>query len=124
MVAERKKSKKKRYYSRKRAVLLVLAAAAVTTSVLAISSCNFFYYRELEISQISDDASKTEMVSTANLEEIIQAMEPVVSYDPFEYLPEAGVGLFSYYMGDPSEEGVILNDNMCFYYCDEYTDYQ
>eukprot|EP00531_Pseudo-nitzschia_arenysensis_P001849 CAMPEP_0116127798 /NCGR_PEP_ID=MMETSP0329-20121206/7025_1 /TAXON_ID=697910 /ORGANISM="Pseudo-nitzschia arenysensis, Strain B593" /LENGTH=522 /DNA_ID=CAMNT_0003621907 /DNA_START=5 /DNA_END=1577 /DNA_ORIENTATION=+ len=90
----------------KRCFLLLLNIAAISTSVLTIYSCKFFSYKEV-------DVFNDEYTSDADL-----------SYEPFEYLPSAGVGLFSYYMGDPTGKGVMMNDQMCFYYCDEFTDYQ
>jgi len=87
-------------------VLVAFNIAAITTSMLTIYSCNFFSYYELDV---FNDA----YTSTAE-----------ISYEPFEYLPKAGVGLFKYYMGDPSGKGVMMSDRMCYYYCDEYTDYQ
>lgn len=91
----------------KRWFVLIVNVAAVTTSVLTIYSCNFFTYHERDV---FDDAL---YASTAEL-----------SYGPFEYLPKAGVGLFAYYMGDAYGQSVMVNDRQCFYYCDEYTDYQ
>ncbi len=90
----------------KRWFLIVVNIVAISASVLALYSCKFFSYKEL-------DVFNDEYTSEADL-----------SYEPFEYLPRAGVGLFSYYMGDPTGKGVVMNDQMCFSYSDEFTDYQ
>ena len=94
-------------------LVLILYVAAVTTSVLTVYSCNFFTYRKRDDDALNDNSAYA--ASTAEL-----------TYEPFEYLPEAGVGLFSYYMGgDAYGKSVMVNDRNCFYYCDEeYTDYQ
>jgi len=103
----------KRYY------VLVLAVAAITSSVLVIFSCKFFSYTEIE--EVVDNGFEEDVINSSNNNE---PAEPVISFEPFEYLSEAGVGLFKYYMGDPSGKGVMMRDAMCFSYCDEYTDYQ
>lgn len=90
----------------KRWFLIVINIVAISASVLTIHSCKFFSYKEL-------DVFNDEYTSEADL-----------SYEPFEYLPRAGVGLFSYYIGDPTGKGVLMNDQMCFSYSDELTDYQ
>ena len=94
---------------------LLLAVTAIVSSVLAIFSCKFFSYQ--------DDETE---VFGYNENEVVdqQPSEPVVSFNPFEFYSAAGVGLFRYYMGDPTGKGVMMNDGMCFSYCDEYTDYQ
>mmetsp|Transcript_21837 Transcript_21837/g.48990 ORF Transcript_21837/g.48990 Transcript_21837/m.48990 type:complete len:320 (-) Transcript_21837:402-1361(-) len=103
----------------KRYLVLLLATGAITSSVLAIYSCKFFSYKEIEV---TDDNHNILLVESSSDDKIPEV--DIVSYEPFEYLSEAGVGLFSYYMGDPSGKGVMMDDPMCFYYCDEYTDYQ
>jgi hypothetical protein len=75
---------------------------------LTIFSCNFFSYKEI------DDLNDTNSG---------KSWESVASYEPFEYLPEAGVGLFKYYMGDTSRKSEVMSDQMCFYYSDEFTEY-
>eukprot|EP00532_Pseudo-nitzschia_australis_P001677 CAMPEP_0168180356 /NCGR_PEP_ID=MMETSP0139_2-20121125/10472_1 /TAXON_ID=44445 /ORGANISM="Pseudo-nitzschia australis, Strain 10249 10 AB" /LENGTH=155 /DNA_ID=CAMNT_0008100525 /DNA_START=105 /DNA_END=569 /DNA_ORIENTATION=+ len=96
-------------------VLLLLAVAAIASSVLVIFSCKFFSYQ--------NDA--TEVVGNKEDEVVDQrSSEPVISFNPFEFFSAAGVGLFRYYMGDPTGKGVMINDAICFSYCDEYTDYQ
>lgn len=95
----------------KRCFLVLLIIIAILSSVWSILSCKFFSYREIDV---FNDSYPTR-----------QSIEPVISYEPFEYLPKAGVGLFAYYMGDPSAKIVItVTDPMCFTYCDEETDYQ
>ncbi|VEU36553.1 unnamed protein product [Pseudo-nitzschia multistriata] len=95
--------------STKRCFILTLAVASITFSILAIFSCSFFSYQEIDY--FDNEVEK-------------ETSEAVTSYNPFEFFPAAGVGLFRYYMGDPSGMGFLMNNRMCFTYCDEFTDYQ
>jgi hypothetical protein len=115
----------------KRWCVLILHIAVICTSILTISSCKFFSYKEIAVyndtnttsittATTSSTSTSSTSTSTSTIEE---SWESVASYEPFEYLPKAGVGLFKYYMGDPSGKGAMMNDRMCFYYSDEFTDY-
>jgi len=93
-------------------LLVAVAVVAIASSVLSIFSCAFFSYQEQDI---------------ADEEFILEgetAAVATVFYNPFEYFPRAGVGLFRYSMGDPTGNGILKKDPLCFSYCDEYTDYQ
>jgi len=105
--------------SMKRSCVLILHIAAICISVLTISSCKFFSYKERDDLNDTNTTTSTTISSRTSGE----SWESVASYEPFEYLPEAGVGLFKYYMGDPSGKDAVMSDRMCFYYSDEFTDY-
>ena len=92
--------------SMKLCFLLAMNVAALCSSLFTIFSCNFFSYKEVDVFNDS------------------YASNADITYEPFEYLSSAGVGLFSYYMGDPAGKGVMTNDQMCFFYYDDFTDYQ
>ncbi len=87
-------------------LFLAMSIAALCSSLFTIYSCSFFSYKEVDVFNDS------------------YASNADITYEPFEYLPSAGVGLFSYYMGDPTGKGVMTNDQMCFYYGDDFADYQ
>jgi len=115
--------------------LLVLAFGSITLSILTIYSCNFFSYRDIT----STTDGFTEALLSNNRNNYSNELLPEYMYSPFEYLNEAGVGLFAYYMGNPSSissssvEGGIggtssskfyKQDPMCFLYCDELNDFK
>eukprot|EP00536_Pseudo-nitzschia_multiseries_P018699 jgi/Psemu1/56866/gm1.56866_g len=115
--------------------MLPVAVAAIVLSVLSMLSCAFFSYRELTAEGESPDDN--EMVLRG-----LQQPPPVAAaaaaaddweeshafynykYNPFEFFSQASVGLFRYSMGDPSGNGILREDPLCFSYCDEYSDYQ
>jgi len=108
--------------SLKRFCVYVLAGTAIASSVLVIYSCKFFsyrdtayygnyggddYYRNNEIDRIQHDDHYIESLS----------------YSPFEDLSDAGVGLFSYFVGDSSKIESFAAEDICFRYFDEATEY-
>lgn len=86
--------------------LVGMNIAALCSSLFTIYSCNFFSYKEAGVFNNS------------------YASNADITYEPFEYLPTAGVGLFSYFMGDPTGKAIMANNQMCFYYCDDFTEYK
>ena len=117
-------------------LLVLLAFGSITLSVLTIYSCNFFSYRDIT----STTDGFTEALNSNNNNNFEENNLSEYMYSPFEYLNEAGVGLFAYYMGNPSSissssvEGGIggtsssskfyKQDPMCFLYCDELNDFK
>ncbi|OEU18211.1 hypothetical protein FRACYDRAFT_236482 [Fragilariopsis cylindrus CCMP1102] len=113
--------------------LLVLAFGSITLSILTIYSCNFFSYRDIT----STTDGFTEALLSNNRNNYSNELLPEYMYSPFEYLNEAGVGLFAYNMGNPSSSSVegggiggtssskfYKQDPMCFLYCDELNDFK
>lgn len=79
--------------------------AAIVSSVPSIYSCNFFSYTDITVS--TTDTSGTEDGFTISLYNVNYDGDSTVidlgyQYSPFEFLNKTGVGLFAYYMGDPS----------------------
>ena len=118
-------------------LLVLLAFGSITLSVLTIYSCNFFSYRDIT----STTDGFTEALNSNNNNNFEENNLSEYMYSPFEYLNEAGVGLFAYYMGNPSSissssvEGgggiggtssskFYKQDPMCFLYCDELNDFK
>jgi hypothetical protein len=126
--------------SLKRFCVYVLAGTAIASSVLVIYSCTFFSYRvcadtaDYNYNYDDDDndfrnhAMKSSIDYNDNDREEPDRKEQdyyveSLSYSPFEHLSEAGVGLFSYYVGDSSEAGTFTAEDTCFRYYDEATEY-
>eukprot|EP00751_Fragilariopsis_kerguelensis_P022801 CAMPEP_0170884074 /NCGR_PEP_ID=MMETSP0734-20130129/34752_1 /TAXON_ID=186038 /ORGANISM="Fragilariopsis kerguelensis, Strain L26-C5" /LENGTH=488 /DNA_ID=CAMNT_0011268595 /DNA_START=186 /DNA_END=1652 /DNA_ORIENTATION=+ len=105
----------------KRLLVYGIALAAIASSVLSIFSCNFFSYTDSVVATDGVDGFTSALENDTNMNEVDLGYQ----YTPFEFMNEAGVGLFAYYMGDPSEEGSILykQEPMCFLYCDELHDF-
>jgi len=104
----------------KRLLVYGIALAAIASSVLSIFSCNFFSYTDSAVATDAVDGFTSALENDTN-DESDETLDLGYQYTPFEFMNEAGVGLFAYYMGDPSEEGSILykQEPMCFLYCDE-----
>jgi hypothetical protein len=121
--------------------LVLLAFGSVILSVLTIYSCNFFSYRDITSTTDGFTEALNSNNNNYNLNNNFEENNNLSEYmySPFEYLNEAGVGLFAYYMGNPSsissssvKEGIggtssskfYKQDPMCFLYCDELNDFQ
>lgn len=112
----------------KRLIVYAIALTAITSSVLSIFSCNFFSYTDITVSTDDDGSIEdgfTIALDNVNYDGGSTLIDLGYQYTPFDFLNEAGVGLFAYYMGDPSEEGSILykQEPMCFLYCDDLHDF-
>ena len=123
-------------------LLVLLAFGSITLSVLTIYSCNFFSYRDITSTTDGFTEALNSNNNNYNLNNDSDENNNLSEYmySPFEYLNEAGVGLFAYYMGNPSsissssvEGGGIggtssskfyKQDPMCFLYCDELNDFK
>jgi len=125
--------------SLKRFCVYVLAGTAIASSILVIYSCTFFSYRNVadynnnydgddDDNDFRNRAIKSSIDYSDNDREESDREErdnniESLSYFPFEHLSEAGVGLFSYYVGDSSEAGTFTAEDACFRYYDEATEY-
>ena len=125
---------------------VVAILGAITLSIMTILSCTFFAYSR------SDSASSnniftypaehgTTMVTTTDawIEDWIRTesvQETHYHYAPFHFVPEGGVGLFSYSMGNPDDDddtkrwhsmvttAASAEESMCFVYQDYIVKYQ
>jgi len=116
--------------SLKRFCIYVSAGTAIASSVFVIYSCKFFSYRDIanyKFNVVDDDEFRTRAITSSIEYGDTGTKEPEyvesLSYSPFEDLSEAGVGLFSYFVGDSSAAGAFTADEMCFRYDDEVTEY-